>query len=463
MQLNKNVVFIGFGIFLTGCGLFGPNYKKPDTNSPEAWNSRDSLSQSESSSLPELAWWTRFNDPQLTYLIESALQNNNNIQIAVGNIQSAEGQLKQIEYSWIPNLAATAGYTSTATSFLNPGYGAALLPSYTLNVMQLVRSTEYAKANLAAVKAAKNTVRLTVISQMAGGYIGYLGQDYLLSLQKQLVSDLADLLRLSKIQYDKGLISLYTLQSYEQQYETAQVQVPVLQNNVVAAQNAMRLLLNQNPGEIKHGLAFTELKTGGIIPVNLPSQALKNRPDVQQSEQQLIAANANIGVAEATFFPSISLTGAAGYSSSQLGQLFTPGNDFWNKQIAATMPILSFSTYGQIEQAKGGYYAAYYNYIQTVRAAFAAVDNDLSAHDKYSKSLATQFKNYNSSKVAYDLASISYEKGLYSYPTLLNNRVTMDNTAILLAQSKLAQLNTIVQLYQDLAGGYMVGESATTK
>lgn len=461
MLRNKNLLLLILFAALAGCGLLGPTYQKPDVKAPEAWNSRDYLSQNESTNLPEIAWWTRFNDAQLNYLIESALKNNNNIQVAVGNVQAAAGLLKQIEYSWIPNISALAGYSNNATNFINPGYVAGFLPNYSLNIFQLISSTKFAKANLSAVKAAKDTVRLTVISQTSGGYFAYLGQDYLLTLQKQLVVDLAELLRLGKIQYDKGLISLYTLQSYEQQYEQAEAQVPILQNNVVAAQNSLRLLLNQNPGEIKRGAKFMAIKGNGIIPVDLPSGVLRNRPDVQQSEQQLIAANANIGVAISTFFPTISLTGAGGYSSSQLQQLFTPGNDFWNERIAATMPILSFSTYGQIEQAKGGYYAAYYSYIQTVRSAFAAVDNDLSAHDKFAKSLANQFRNYDSSKVAYDLASVSYGKGLYSLPTLLTNRVTMDNAAILLAQSKLAQLNTIVQLYQDLAGGYLVGESTS--
>lgn len=461
MLLKKNVILITSAVALVGCGLFGPTYQKPNVEAPKAWNSRDYLAgQSSDANLPVLAWWNKFNDAQLSYLIESALQNNNNIQVAVGNVKAAAGQLKQVEYSWIPNVSAIAGYTNATANLMNPGYGVGLLPSYSLNIFQLINSTKYAKANLAAVKAAKDAVRLMVISQTSGGYFTYLGQDYLLTLQKQLVADLADLLRLSKLQYEKGLISLYTLQSYEQQYENAQAQVPLLQNNIVKAQNTLRLLLNQNPGEIKRGMPFMDVKTDSIVPANLPSKVLQNRPDVQQSEQQLIAANANIGVATSTFFPTLSMTDAAGYASPQLAQLFTPGNEFWNNQIAATMPILSFSTYGQIEQAKGGYYAAYYNYIQTVRSAFAAVDNDLSAHDKFSKSLTTQFKNFDSTKVAYDLAKVSYEKGLYSYPTLLSNRVVMDNAAILVAQSKVAQLNTIVQLYQDLAGGYMVGESA---
>lgn len=393
---NKSSCLFILIFFLSSCEIFGSTYDKPNVNIPEAWNSRDSLSVNESTDLAQMAWWKKFDDPQLSYLIESALQNNNNVQAAIGNVEAAQGQLKQIQYSWIPNLAVDAGYTNTSNNFLNPGYGIAILPNYTLNLMQLIKSTEYAKANLSAVRAAKDAVRLTVISQTSGGYFAYLGQDYLLTLQKQLVNNLAELLRLKTIQYQKGLISLYTLQQCEQQYEQAEVQIPILQNNVVAAGNTLKVLLNENPGGIKRGIAFMDIKSDGIIPANLPSEVLRNRPDVRQSEQQLIAANAAIGIAKSTFFPTISLTAGGGYASNELNQLVAPGNSFWNQDIDVNMPLLSFSTYGQIQQAKGAYHAVYAAYMQTVRQAFASVDNDLSAHDKYYKSLGKQFKNYAS-------------------------------------------------------------------
>ena len=157
-----------FIVLLAGCGLFGPTYNKPQVDAPQAFNSRDFLSQVGSVNLPELAWWSKFGDAQLNYLIESALKNNNNIQVAVGNVQSAAGQLKQIEYSWIPTISALAGYSNTSNNFLNSGYGVGFLPNYSLNVFQLINSTKFAKANLAAVKAAQDTVRLTVISQKIG-------------------------------------------------------------------------------------------------------------------------------------------------------------------------------------------------------------------------------------------------------------------------------------------------------
>lgn len=453
MRIKNLASLLGLAAAMTGCGLFGPTYSKPNTEDPKSFPSRDILATTESANLPMLSWWKSFNDPQLNQLIESALRNNNNIQAAIGNIVAAQGQLRSVQFAWIPTATANAAYSSK--SFIGEGYNFAGTPSYSLNIFQQIRSQQYAEANYQAVRAAKDTVRLSVISQTATGYFTLLGQDYQLQLQKQLVSDLKALLDFAKIEYKAGYFSLYTVQSYQQQYDTALVQVPIIENNIVASQNALRVLLNQNPGDIKRGLKFNELNSYGVIPANIPSTVLRNRPDVRQSEQQLIAANANIGVATSTFFPSISLTGTTGgTAASSLSGLFQPGSDYWVQAAGVAMPILNFGVYGQIEAAKGQYYAAYYNYLNTVRSAFAAVDNDLSAHQQLTTSLKTQIEGYDSSKLAYRLAESSFTQGLYSKPQLLQNAVTMDQLAIAVQQSKLQQLGTIVQLYQDLGGGY---------
>ena len=153
------------------------------------------------------------------------------------------------------------------------------------------------------------------------------------------------------------------------------------------------------------------------------------------------SANANIGVATSTFFPSISLTGTTGgTAASSLSGLFQPGSDYWVQAAGVAMPILNFGIYGQIQTAKGQYYEAYYNYLNTVRSAFAAVDNDLSAHQQLTVSLKTQIEGYNSSKLAYKLAESSYTQGLYSKPQLLQNAVTMDQSALVVQQSKLQNI-----------------------
>lgn len=439
---------------MAGCALYGPTYKKPHSDPPVSWSNRDTLTYSSAANLPMLAWWETFNDPQLDYLIETALKRNNNIQMAVGQSMAAQGQLEQIEFSWVPTVNLVLGSNNANSQFLSSGYNIGFMPSFSLNLFQLIRSIEYAQANLAEANAAKDAVRLTIIGQTAGGYFSYLGQSYLVELQEQLVEDTKNLYSLSQVQYEKGLISLYTLQQYKQQWETAEAQLPILKNNVVVSRNALRLLLNENPGDIEKGLSFMQLKSAGIIPVNLPSQVLKNRPDVRQAEEQLIAANAQIGIATSNFFPTFSLTGSLGWASSELNNFAANSTSYWNHQELITQQLLNVPAWAQIGTTKGEYYSVYHNYIQTVKTAFEEVDNDLSAHARYFESYEAQIKNAASAKEAYDLANISYKKGLYSYPTLLTNKITWDNAQINLAQAKLAQLNTIVQLYQDLGGGY---------
>lgn len=447
----------------SGCALYGPVYTKPNINLPDKWKSSDKLSRIGNANLPMMAWWQKFNDKELTCLIEKAVENNNDIQVAVGNTLAAQGELSQVQFSLIPSMnALLLGYSSTTMDLFIPGYSSGFLPSYALNLFQYIRSTEWARAKVAVAIAAKDAVTLTVISQTAAGYFTYLGQSYLLHQQGQLVADLKELLSLSKKQYTQGLISLYALQQYEQQYEQANAQLPIVANNVVVSRNALRLLLNENPGEIGIGAKFMHLKSDGVIPTNLPSQVLKNRPDVREAEQKLIAANANVGVVTSTFFPSIALTNVVATGSQQLGQLFSGATDYWHNFTILTMPLLAPEFNGQYKSARGLRYATYRGYIQIVRAAFKSVDNDLSAHQQYYASLVAQRKNFSSSKTAYNLAQVSYTKGLYSYPTLLINKVNLDNTAIALTKSKLAELNTIVQLYQDLGGGYAYQCKATS-
>ncbi|MDF1678683.1 MAG: efflux transporter outer membrane subunit [Legionellaceae bacterium] len=449
------LVAVMFLPILSGCALYGPKYKKPHINTPETWHSTDSLSKAGDVRLPTLPWWQQFNDKQLTSLIHQAVQNNNDIQVAVGHILDAQGQLMQVQYSIIPSTNALLfGYANSKLFIYNPGYNMGVLPNYAINLFQYLRSSEKAKAEVLAAASTRDTVALSVISQTAAGYFAYSGQSHLLKQQKQLVADLKELLYLSKKQYTQGLISLYTLQSYEQQYEQANAALPIVANNVVLSRNALKLLLNENPGEVGIGSQFMRLKSDGMIPTNVPSQVLRNRPDVRGAEQKLIAANAEVGVVTSTFFPTISLTNLGGTATKELARLFAEGTDFWSSLSLTTMPLLAPEYPGQMKSAKGLRYAAYRDYIQVVRAAFKSVDDDLSAHQQYYTSFVEQGRNFSSSEKAYNLAQDSYREGLYSYPTLLVNKINMDVAAIELTKSKIAQLTTIVKLYEDLGAGY---------
>jgi NodT family efflux transporter outer membrane factor (OMF) lipoprotein len=391
----------------------------------------------------------------LSELITKAVNNNNEIQVAMGNAVAAQGELMQIKMSIIPSVnGLVLGYSTVSSESMLPGYNSGFLPKYLFNLFEYMRSVEWAKASAEAASAAKDAVQLTIISQTAASYFTYLGQSHLLRVQEKLVSDLKELLVLSKIQYKKGLISLYTLQQYEQQYDTANANLPIIAQNVVIARNALRLLMNQNPGAIPLNYSFMNLKSNGIIPNNVPSEVLRNRPDVRQAEQQLIAANADIGRVTSVFFPAISFVSLAASNAHSISSLFSAGRDYWHEQFLLYAPLLAPEVPGQLKRTKALRYAALRNYVQIIRSAFKSVDNDLSAHDLFYKSLMAQEQNFKSSKQALNLATHSYEKGLYSYPTLLINRINLDNAEVSLTTAKLTQLITIVQLYEDLGGGY---------
>lgn len=486
MQLKKTPI-ICIALLLSGCGLLGPSYTRPKVETPTGWVSKDSLAKMDDKvNLPDLAWWKSFNDPVLTGLIDAALENNTSIQSAIGSITAAKGYLQQIQMGWVPNIGGSFAYVSPQNMVLGggnsalsgsssvaaagssfsavEGYNAGFLPSYTLNIFQQIKSQENAKALLLTQQFAKDAMRLTIIGQVAAGYFSLLGNTYQLKLQQQLTADADKQLELGQAQYKAGYISLLTLQNYIQQYNNAKARVPIVQNNIVASQNALRVLITRSPGPINNSKDFMSIKVDGVIPANLPSKVLENRPDIRQAEAQLMADNANIGVAKANFFPSISLTGSElGFASSSLTSLFGTGTAYWQNAAAATMPLLNLSYLGTIKQNKGTYYKDFYAYVNTVQSAFQQVDNGLSGHQKLTESYNTQKEAFNSAKKQYGLGFARYQAGADSYVQAITYKVVMDNAALTLSSSKLQQLQSIVTLYQALAGGYNVDNTETPR
>ena len=459
-------------IELTGCGLWGPDYVKPKISHSDKWRSNDSSTISGGDTdISSVAWWTQFNDVQLNNLIKDALKNNNNIQQAVGNIIQAKGYLEQVKYSWIPTLSSNQGYsssnsfssqlnnqTASATIGGNTGYSVGLIPSYSLNVLQLLRTQEAAKASLMQVRYTKNALRLTVLSQIVGSYFTLIQQKYLLDLQNHLVQENLDIYNLANQQYKENYISLFTLQNYYQIYEASKAQIPILENNITQTENAIQVLINKSPAKVITGSKFENISTSGIIPVNLPSSVLKFRPDVMAAEEQLIVANANIGVATSFYFPTLSLTTGVGSATTTLTNLFQGTDSFWQIKSFVNLPF-AFSQFGQIKSAKGAYYSAYYNYANTIRIALQQVDTGLSAHQTLSDNYKDLLSFYESVKVSYNLSVESFTQGYYNKLQELTVKVQLDNASISLANAKLQQLQSIVNLYQALAGGYNVNNT----
>ena len=480
----KLITILSFSALLTGCSFFSPEYKKPNINAPSSWNSQDIGTHTEQTSLPDLAWWKKFNDPQLNTLIEDALKNNNNIHVAMGNILQAQASLQKSNYSWLPT-AGIGGSAFTGKTFgtsytnnsgnpfldnLNPGsspevsgYNIGFVPSYSLNIMRQIKMGNLADLNLALRLQAKNAVRLAMISQVTGSYFSFLGLQKQLKLQQQLLTDAKNTRKYIGIQYRNGSASSIRLAGINQFIATLQSQIPSLENKLTQVQNALRILTDKNPGKIITHNNFDNIQTTDIIPVNLPSEVLKSRPDVAIAEYQLQMSNEEIAVAASQFFPSISLTGLLGHASVHLASLFTFGTSFWGASLGAAVPVFDMGIFADIKKSKGGYYSAYYHYIETVRTAFMQVDNGLSKNSTINQSYAQHKIAFENAVEQYRLSKIMYQQGSISYMETLIAKMNTDYARSELNKYKMQQMDSIVNLYDVLGGGYNVGNNMDFK
>lgn len=278
-----------------------------------------------------------------------------------------------------------------------------------------------------------------------------------------MIADLNEGLNLTNIQYKNGLATLNDVQQYETQLQNAKMSIPGIEDNIVHTENALQVLMSKNPGIIKTNNKFENIKTNGTIPGNLPSTVLRNRPDILQAEEQLKSANVNIGVAYSNYFPTITLTSPVGAFSSQLTSLFNPSGDYWTAVASVNMPILNLGINQIIKKAKAQYYVAYYNYVQTVKNAFAEVDNNLSTVTKMQNKRDAADKMYTATKLNAKLNQTNYELGYISYPDSISSKVNADSSKILVTQVKLQQLQAIVSVYQAMAGGYNYKNTESAK
>ena len=478
---------------ISGCAMFGPKYTKPVVNMPSKWNSesvvanaQESRAGSSSSNILEstsitqpesavtyTAWWKKFNDPILNDIIDQVLANNNNIQVAIGNMLSAQSDLEKTKMLWIPTLSLGGGgfigqsfnqnISSNNPSFTTLGqqnstsfYGdyAGFVPSYSVNILQLVQGEKLAKLNVKMRTAAKNAVRLAVIGQAAGSYFALLGLNKQLILQKQMIADAESLSGYVQLQVNAGAASPERLSMIRQVLAQLRTSLPTIEDNIVATNNALRVLMNKNPGVIDSNNSIDNINVTGVIPLSLPSQVLKSRPDLVAAEAGVEASNTKIGLSMSEFFPSINLISPVGTSSFQLSNLFSGSTDFWMTQVAAAVPILNLGIYADIDRSKADYYSAYYRYIQTVRNAFAEVDDSLSKYHSAAKICTDRADEVASANDLYTIGDLSYQYGKNSYADTIGFKLNLDSALLEFNQAKINQLNSIVNLYQVLGGGY---------
>lgn len=462
--MRRCLVLLAVTLSLAGC-MVGPDYHRPAVDTPQSFRYEEEAARD----TVNTDWWRQFEDPVLDSLIETALANNKDVQIAAANIEEAAGVLTQTRAPLFPQ----ADYSGTALRQRLTERAAtplsALVPNpqsayqilgganWELDLWGKVRRlTEAARAELFASEEARRGVILSLVASVASSYIQLRGLDEQLEVARRTLGTYAESVTLFETQFKYGQVSQMNVAQARSQYETAAAQIPQLESEIAQLEHAISILLGRNPGPIARGKPLYQL-TLPPIPSGLPSEVLERRPDVRQAEQSLIAANARIGAAKALYFPTISLTGNLGYSSGELSDLFKGPARVWSYSGTITGPIFTAgSISGQVQQATAAQRAAVLSYQASIQSAFADVENALVGRIKLGEQLAAQEKLVETLKQYLMLAKLQYDGGYSPYLAVLDAEQQLFPAELNQAQTRASLCAAYVTIYQAMGGGWVL-------
>jgi multidrug efflux system outer membrane protein len=455
------VVILGLAC---GCAV-GPNYKRPTVNIPPDYRgiAPEEAAKGDARSLADQKWWEVFQDEQLKELVKTALQQNYDVRITATRILQAQAQLGITRADRFPTIAADA----QATNLRNPQ--SKFLPAYETSA-NLVggslawdldfwgkyrRATEAARADLVASEWARREVITALIANLTSAYFQLRALDLQLEISQRTLSSRQDSLRLTSLLAQGGSTSMLDVRQAEQLVFTAASEVPSLEQQIEQEENFISALLGNNPAPVPRGRKLTEQEHPPTVPAGLPSSLLERRPDIRQAEEQLISANAQIGVARAAYFPQISLTATAGYQSSALTDLFRGSAGLWNFGGALTQPIFTAGKLrSNVRLAEARQQEFLLRYEQTIQGAFREVSDSLAAYRRTQEFRQQQELLVASAQDATRLSHMRYSGGVASYLEVLTNDTNYFSAELGLVQAQLNERLALVELYKSLGGGW---------
>jgi len=457
-------------VTLTGCTV-GPNYQRPKIDSPAAFRGPDSTAAGspDVASLGDAKWWTIFQDPELQKLIRAALDQSYDLRIAATRVLEARSQVTITRANQFPSLSGGPLVTGERTPVISGGFPsfsyaaieAALSVSWDIDFWgKYRRATEAARANLLANDWAQKAVMSSLTANVATAYFQLRELDLQLDISKRTLAARQDSLKLTQMLADGGAASLVDVRQAEQLVETASAAIPDLERQIQQDENQISILLGRNPGPesasvVPRALALADQPLPVEVPPGIPSRLLERRPDIRQAEQTLIAANANIGVARAAFFPDVSLTALAGLESTSLTTLFRGPARTWTWTGQAAEPIFNAGKIrANFRLAQQQQQEALLMYQQTIQKAFGDVSNALIAYQKYREELEHQQRLVTAANSAADLSRLRYQGGAASYLEVLTNDTNAFSAELNLAAVRLGENAALVQIYSSLGGGW---------
>jgi multidrug efflux system outer membrane protein len=467
--MKLRIVLLSVALVTTGCTV-GPRYKRPTVAVPGSYRGEAPEEQSQpQNTAPQIVpfgeekWWNIFQDEQLRTLIRSALKQNYDLRIAASRVLEAQAQLGITRADQFPTLSAGGGIADvgTAQSTFLPAFETStgqlnLSAVWALDFWgQFRRATEAARANLLASEWARQEVISTLVANVASAYFQLRALDLQLEISKRTLASRKESLRLTQVLANGGATSLLDVRQAEQLVFTASAEVPALEQQIEQQENFLSVLLGQNPGDIPRGQSLTEQRRPPEVPPGLPSALLERRPDIRQAEEQLIAANAQIGVARAAYFPQISLSGNGGFQSSALSNLFSGPAGAWSFGASLTQPIFTGGRLRSgVRLAEAREQTALLVYQQSIQGAFRSVSDALVAYRKTREFRIQEELLFESAQDAARLSHMRYTGGVTGYLEVLTNETNAFSAELTLVQARLNELLALVQLYEALGGGW---------
>ncbi|WP_233870488.1 efflux transporter outer membrane subunit [Paraburkholderia adhaesiva] len=451
-------------VCLAGCMTVGPDYHRPDVQVPATWR----IDLREAEGVVDTAWWEQFDDPVLTNLIQTALHDNRDVRIAAARVDQFLGVLRASRSQALPQINYGANVSRNRTSqvgmpplppALDPVfdlYQGLLSASWQIDLFGRVRRlNEAAQAQVYASVQAQRGVVLSLVTGVATSYITLRGLDRQLEIAQGTANNFRETLRIFELRERDGLVSETELSQVRSQYKLAQTTIPVIDQQIAIVENGMSVLLGRNPGPIPRGKSVSELVLP-LVPADLPSTLLERRPDILQAEQNLIAANANVGATRALYYPTISLTGALGSISTAFGDFLSGPAQAWSLAAGVAGPIFTSGAIGgQVQSAEALKRQAELIYVQTVLGAFNDTNNALISSQKTVEQTDLQQERVNALREYARLSRLKFEDGLIGYLEVLVSENDLFSAELSLANLQASRYNQVISVYQAMGGGWV--------
>ena len=446
---------------LAGCKV-GPNYHRPDVQTPSTYRALAPDAQAPAASYADLPWWEVFHDPKLQELIRTALKQNYDLQLATERINAARAQLTIARSGLYPQVSGNANFVGGKDSNTQSRFNFLLLSAdaaFQLDLFgRLRRASEASRAELLATEDARQTVILTLVSDLATDYYTLLQLDLQLEITNQTVGTQTDSVKLTNLRLDRGVATKLDVLQSQQVLDIANAQIPDLERLIAQEEDAISILIGDYPKSVPRGLPLIQQTLPPDVPAGLPSTLIARRPDIKEAEQVLVATNAEIGVAKAEFFPQISLTGAGGGAfgrSSAFSSLMDTHLGIWAYGAQVSQPIFTGGALrGNLRLAKSENEQALILYRQTIQRAFGDVSDALIGYQKYHDVRVRQQETVADLQETVRLSNDRYKGGTTTYLEVLDAQRSLYSADLTLAEARGNEYRSLVQLYKALGGGW---------